>query len=126
MDKKIYSVLSILTFSILVPFSSQATESKNGSTRNEIDVKVEKTATAVKITATGKSGYHCNTLYPWKLTVTGPENGKSTTYKKADAKTFSEEKVVFELPSKKGQKAKMKMSVCNEKQCIMHTQELSW
>jgi hypothetical protein len=93
--------------------------------KKSLEVKVEKTKEVVKITARGKSGYHCNTLYPWKLTVEGGSNG-SKVYKKGDAKKFSKESVVFEVPHIKGQKAKMKMSVCNDKQCIMHEEKLSW
>ncbi len=123
MNRKISIVLVLaLTF---VVFSSQAADKKAAEVRKEVAVKVVKKAASVQITAEGRGGYHCNTLYPWKLTVKGPQDEKKT-YKKADAKKFSEQRVVFEVPSKKGQTAQMKLSVCNEVQCIMHTEELSW
>ena len=100
---------------------------KGGTTQKpkELEVKVEKKKSVVRIMAVGKAGYYCNTLYPWKLTVEGASKGKKV-YKKNDAKKFSKEAVVFEVPYVKGQKAKMKMSVCNDKQCIMHEENLSW
>ena len=90
-----------------------------------LEVKVEKAKGVVRIVAVGKAGFHCNTLYPWKLTVEGGANG-AKIYKKKDAKKFSKERVVFEVPYVKGQRAKMKMSVCNDKQCIMHEEKLAW
>lgn len=96
-----------------------------GKETKAFSVKVEKTAAAIMVTAKGESGYHCNTLYPWKMTVEGP-GGQQLVYRKQDAKVFSEKAVVFELPRAAGQKARLKMSVCDEKQCLMHTEELSW
>jgi hypothetical protein len=120
------SALLLLLFLMVTAFDVGAGDKKTAvSSPKELDVTVTKKANIVSITAKGKSGYHCNTLYPWKLTVDGPAAQKKT-YKKTDAKTFSKEKVVFEVPFIKGQQAKMKMSVCNETQCIMHTEELSW
>ena len=102
-------------------------------------VKVETTgsgdARTAKITTTGKNGYHCNKLYPWKLTVK-PGSGVTmdkTVFKskKGEAKTFSEAKVVFEVPYKVSADAgkvtaKLKISLCDDKQCQMETVPLSW
>jgi len=102
-------------------------------------VKVETSGSGdsrvAKITTVGKNGYHCNKLYPWKLTV---EPGPGVTMdkkvfksKKGEAKTFSEAKVVFAVPYKvqdgaKNVSAKLKISLCDEKQCQMETVKLSW
>jgi len=100
-------------------------------------VKVETSGSAdarlAKITTVGKNGYHCNKLYPWKLTVT-PGTGVTaakTSFKKGDAKQFSEAAVVFEVPYQaaadaKKVAAKLKLSLCDDKQCQMETVELSW
>jgi hypothetical protein len=125
MSKKKNIIAGMLFLMTIVALSATAGETEGASSKKELEVKVDKTATTVKITATGKSGYHCNTLYPWKLTVDGPGQEK-TVYRKKDAKAFSKDAVVFQVPYKKGQKAEMKMSVCNDAQCIMHTEKLSW
>ena len=100
-------------------------------------VKVETSGSGdsrtAKITTTGKNGYHCNKLYPWKLTVTpgaGVTMGK-TLFKRKDAKPFSEPTVVFTVPytasdDAKKISAKLKLSLCDDKQCQMETVELSW
>jgi hypothetical protein len=84
------------------------------------------------IAVTGKNDYHCNMLYPWKLTVK-PKPGvtfEKQTYKKEDAKTFSEKVVVFEViyTAELGKKASanLKMSLCNAKQCDMAKVDLTW
>lgn len=109
-----------MTAATLPAYSGDATKNKK-----ELTVKVTQTPSTVTVTAKGKSGYHINTLYPWKLIVEGPK-GEKKIYKKQDAKQFSEKTVVFEVPHVKGQTAKLKMSVCNDTQCIMHTESLSW
>jgi biopolymer transport protein ExbD len=120
------SALLLLLILMVTAFNLSAGDKKQaGSSPKELEVTVSKKAKIVSITVKGQSGYHCNTLYPWKLTVEGPADEKKI-YKKIDAKTFSKEKVVFEVPFIKGQRAKMKMSVCNDAQCIMHTEELAW
>jgi len=99
-------------------------------------VEVKKTKKKDKnvavITITGTNGYHCNMLYPWKLTVK-PTSGVKTekdTYKKGDAKTFTEKAVVFEVvyTAEAGKKASanLKMSLCNEKQCDRAKVDLTW
>jgi hypothetical protein len=121
--KRKHQVATIsLVLMTLVAASSAADKKKNAK---EFEIKVTMSAKSVTITAKGASGFHCNTLYPWKLSVEGPA-GQKKTYKKQEAKVFSEQKVVFEVPRSKGQKAKMKLSVCDDKQCIMHTEEFSW
>ena len=86
-----------------------------------------------KITTTGKSGYHCNMLYPWKLTI-APATGitvAKTELKKADAKDFTEAAVVFEVPytvtdGATNVTAVLKLSLCDDKQCQMETVALTW
>jgi hypothetical protein len=87
------------------------------------------------ITTVGKNGYHCNKLYPWKLTVK-PGSGVTMAKtefksKKGDAKPFSEAQVVFTVPytataDAKQITAKLKLSLCDDKQCQMETVALSW
>ena len=84
------------------------------------------------IKATGKGGFHCNTLYPWKLTVKpGPVTGpKPTILKKKDAQKFAKDAVIFKVSHKpntaKKATADLKFSMCNDKQCVMETVPLSW
>lgn len=100
----------------------------------EVDLKTTKgkTESVTTITAKGKGGFHCNTLYPWKLTIE-PEAGivvNQTIYKKKDAKTFSDKAVAFDVKytpkSGKSISAKLKLSVCDDKQCKMETVSLKW
>jgi hypothetical protein len=100
-------------------------------------VKVETSgsgdARVAKITTTGKNGYHCNMLYPWKLTLT-PGRGVTlarTAFKKGDAKQFAEAAVVFEVPYQASAGAEkitaaLKLSLCDDKQCQMETVDISW
>jgi hypothetical protein len=111
-----------------------ATVEKSGSF---YDVKVVTTGSAgamvATITTTGKNGYHCNMLYPWKLTI---EPGDGVTVeqpklKKEDAKQFTEAAVIFKVPytaaeSATAVKAALKLSLCDDKQCQMETVALSW
>ena len=100
------------------------------------DVKVttqtQEKRTLATITVTGKSGYHCNTLYAWKLRLE-PEPGialQKKVLRKRDAKKFSKEAVIFEVPYNRGPNQKisatLKFSVCNEKQCLIEKIPLSW
>ncbi|MCU0662242.1 MAG: hypothetical protein MUC50_07940, partial [Myxococcota bacterium] len=78
------------------------------------------------VSATGKAGYHCNTLYPWKLTLrTG---STERVLKREQAKVFSEAKVVFQLDdvSLGSTKAEIKLSVCNDKLCQTEKVDLSF
>jgi hypothetical protein len=81
---------------------------------------------AVTVTVTGKDGYKCNILYPWKLTLRDPTGEK--VVKKDQAKVFSESKVQFDLGdiSLGATKAQLKLSVCNDKQCQNKTVDLSF
>jgi hypothetical protein len=87
----------------------------------------------VKITTTGTNGYHCNMLYPWKLTV-DPGDGIAVAkpkLKKEDAAQFTEAAVVFEVPytateAAKSVSATLKLSLCDDKQCQMESVALSW
>lgn len=76
------------------------------------------------ITVVGRGVYHCNTQYPWKLTVT--EKGVEKIYKKADAKEFSEKGVSFVVPYADAVKAALKLSMCSAEQCKMETVPLTW
>jgi len=101
------------------------------------DVKVVTSGSAgsmvATITTTGKSGYHCNTLYPWKLTVE-PADGITVAkpmLKKGDATQFKEAAVIFDVPyavtdAASTVKAALKLSLCDDKQCQMETVALSW
>jgi hypothetical protein len=85
------------------------------------------------ITTTGKNGYHCNMLYPWKLTV---DQGTGITVpkpilKKDDAAQFKEPAVIFKVPytatdSATKVTAALKLSLCDDKQCQMETVKLEW
>lgn len=97
-------------------------EEKNGVDASEYKVTIEKKGDTTKIVTEGKSGYHCNTLYPWKLTI--GEKQKERVYKKRDASEFSEKRVTFSIPKKEGTTGILKLSVCNDKQCIMKTETL--
>ena len=116
----------MLIFLVLVAFqisglSTEASEKDKISAKEyEIVVAKEKNNVA-KVTTMGKSGYHCNTMYPWKLTVKD-KNGKETVYKKNDATAFSEKNVIFKAV---GTTATLKLSVCNDQQCIMKTENIT-
>ncbi len=98
------------------------------STFFEVRVKENKNKKKPEATISvkGKSGFHCNTLYPWKLTMTDGKAEKKIL-KKQDAKKFEKDSVVFVVPYTAGSKVsvKLKFSVCNDKQCIMETVSLS-
>ncbi len=118
------SAMLLLAFSTGLS-AGEKNDQKKAPEPKEVAIKVEKTKETVKITATGKSGFHCNTLYPWKLTVESGNN-QQKVYKKEDAKSFTQRKVVFEIPYSKGESGKLKLSVCNDVQCIMHEEKLTW
>lgn len=123
-----------LTFTFFICSVAAAAITKSGSFYS---VKVQTSGSGYSrvavITTTGKGGYHCNKLYPWKLTVT-PGAGVTmakTTFKRADAKRFSEAAVVFEVPYQTTTDAKtvsaaLKLSLCDDKQCQMETVKLEW
>ncbi len=100
------------------------------------DVEISKSKKGNKsiatIKVTGKKGYHCNMLYPWKLTpakAAGIAFDKPV-YKKADAKRFTEQAVVFEVvysaSADQRASATLKMSLCNDKQCDLAKEVLEF
>ena len=123
-------VVAVSLFVLTATATAGVVASKSGGFYS---VKVETSKTGDKtlatITATGKSGYHCNKLYPWKLTVI-PGDGTTRVYKKKDAKKFAEEAVIFTIPynlvAGKKTSAKLKLSMCDDKQCKMETVSFSW
>lgn len=93
----------------------------------DIQTQTKSKQALATIKVTGRAGYHCNTLYPWKLIV--KEGGKETrTMSKQDAKHFTENNVIFVVPYSKadGNEATLKLSMCNDKQCIMEKASISW
>ena len=119
----VFIILSGMIASIAADENSEKLSS--GQQSKEFVVKVDVVKNLVRISTRGKSGYHCNTLYPWKLTVEDTSTTKKI-YRKKDARKFTKQEVVFEVPHIKGQQAAMKISVCNDVQCIMHEAKLSW
>ncbi|MBW2277768.1 MAG: hypothetical protein JRF63_09770 [Deltaproteobacteria bacterium] len=134
LGKPRYIAILILTAVFVAGSIASAAITKSGSFYT---VKVETSGSGdsrvAKITTVGKNGYHCNKLYPWKLTIT-PGDGVTvakTKLKKGDAKKFEEAAVVFEVPytaadGAKKVSAKLKLSLCDDKQCQMETVPLSW
>lgn len=111
----------LLSFVFSIGAHAAAADKKPvGASAKEYTVNAAVKDGKVVITAKGLAGYHCNTLYPWKVTVT------DKTYTKKDAAKFAEDGVVFKIDPVKDQKATLKFSVCNDAQCIMETAALSW
>jgi hypothetical protein len=113
----VYVVMSIFLFS---------TFAIGGATKTEGDIYVVTIAKKAKgkasVQITPKKGYHCNMEYPWKIILTPPAGVKlaKAKYKKTDASTFTEQKVLFVIPLQaKSVTGQIKMSVCDEKQCYM-------
>ncbi len=97
-----------------------------------IITKTLENKTHATITVNGKSGYYCNTLYSWKLSL-DPKPGivlDKKIFKNRDAKKFSKAAVIFEVPyviePKQKISATLKFSVCSEKQCLIEKVPLSW
>jgi hypothetical protein len=101
-------------------FAAAADKKPVGVSAAEYRVTVEVKDAKVIITAMGAGGYHCNTQYPWKLTA------GDKLYTKKEADKFQEDGVVFKMDSTNDKKASLKLSVCNNAQCIMETAELTW
>lgn len=98
----------------------------------QLATKKESKLHRATIKVTGKGDYHCNTEYRWKLSIQsqpGITLGKKTL-KNEDAKQFTEEAVVFEVPYASGPKQKvsatLKFSVCNKKLCLIEKVPLTW
>ena len=130
--------LAILTAALVLCVAAAAFANATVKTGSFYEVRVETARAAdgtvtATITTVGKTGYHCNMLYPWKLTV---QQGDGITVdkpilKKQDAAQFTEAGVVFKVPytaadSVKTMAAALKLSLCDDKQCQMETVPLSW
>ncbi len=128
---------AILTAVVLVLFVAAplaaGTVKKSGEFYDvKVVAKKQGAKTLATITAKGRSGYKCNMQYPWKLTLK-PSPGikvEKKIYKKKDAKKFAKEAVVFEIAytqeSADKISAKLKLSMCDDKQCKMETVPLTW
>ena len=130
-------ILAILVATLVLSAAAASLAATVTTSGTFYDVKVVTTgsggAMLATITTTGKNGYHCNMLYPWKLTV-APGDGITVPkpmMKKDDAKQFKETAVIFEVPytaedSATTLTAALKLSLCDDKQCQMETVALSW
>jgi len=130
-------ILTILVAAAVLLAATVASTATRGKSGLFYDVKVVTSGSAgsmvATITTTGKNGYHCNMLYPWKLTV---EPAVGTTVakpklKKEDAAQFTEAGVIFKVPYTAARSATvvsaaLKLSLCDDKQCQMETVALSW
>ena len=97
----------------------------------KIETSTKDAKNLARITVTGKGGYHCNMLYPWKLKLK-PGDGiafDKAVYRKKDTEKFTKEEVVFAVSytAKPGAQllADLKLSVCNDKQCQIETASLT-
>jgi hypothetical protein len=124
-------ITPILTSLFVCFLHSPSTHAQsNGSEKlYKIDIKTQKKTKQAfaTIKITGRAGYHCNTLYPWKLII--KEGGKETrTMTKQEASHFTKDNVTFVVPYLKadGNEATLKLSMCNDKQCIMENASISW
>jgi uncharacterized protein YaiE (UPF0345 family) len=119
------NVIAITSLLYLASIPVGAQESKKEEKFYQVKVKASSGKAAVGVV--GKNGYHCNTEYPWKLTIIDGSAVKKV-YKKIDAKVFGARKVEFEVPytSKGSVQGKLKLSMCDDKQCKMETVKLSW
>ena len=103
-----------------VAFAAAADKKPVGVSAKEYAVTTTVKDKKVIVTAVGKAGYHCNTLYPWKITV------GEKVYTKKDASKFAEDGVVFKFDPAGVHKGTLKLSICNDAQCLMETAELTW
>ena len=126
----------MLTFSLLLVFQTtlHGHATADASPYYDLQLTTKKTSTPhiATIKVTGKGDYHCNTEYRWKLSVQsqpGVTLGKKIL-KNGDAKRFTEEAVVFEVPYTSAPKQKvsatLKFSVCNDKLCLIEKVPLTW
>ena len=132
MKKSTFRLITPIVTSLFVFFlhSASTHAQSNGSEKlYKIDIQTQKKAkqALATIKITGRAGYHCNTLYPWKLII--KERGKETfSMSKQDATHFAENNVIFTVPYSKANEneATLKLSLCNDKQCIMEKASISW
>ena len=129
--------LAILTAALVLVAATAAVAATVTKSGSFYDVKVTTSGTGgamiATITTTGKSGYHCNMLYPWKLTIE-PSDGvtaEKAKLKKEDAAQFKEAGVIFKVAYTAAEGAKpvnasLKLSLCDDKQCQMETVPLTW
>jgi E3 ubiquitin-protein ligase DOA10 len=128
----IATLMCFLLFLFSVSLHADTDDKENPYYDVQITTTVQKKNTLATIKISGKSGYHCNTLYRWKLYLkTIPRVvSKKKTLENRDAKQFTKEAVIFEVPYMNGPKekisAKLKFSVCSEKQCLIEKIDLSW
>ena len=88
---------------------------------------------AFQVTLVGKGGYHVNQDYPTKVAVTAvePVTVDKPTLGKADAKEFTEEKALFEVPfnvASAGEHkvtCKVDFAVCTEATCVPETRTIA-
>lgn len=97
-----------------------------------VQVSEQNSKETAAITVIGRSGYHINTLYPWKLTVK-PTPGvvlDKKIYTKKDAAQFDEKKVVFSVTyinrMTKKMSAELKLGLCDARQCRSDKIPLNW
>lgn len=128
-------IMAVALFGAAMIVSSQACGSESVKSGSFYSVKIDKSTqdskTMARISVSGQGGYHCNMLYPWKLTL---KTGDGVTFekgvfKKGDAEKFTSEEVVFvvSFTAKSGAQlaADLKLSVCNDKECRMETVSLA-
>jgi hypothetical protein len=131
------AIMAILAAALVLSAATAALAAAVTVSGSFYDVKVVTSGSdgsmVATITTTGNNGYHCNMLYPWKLTV---DEGTGITVpkpmlKKADAEQFTEPAVIFKVPytaadSATKVTAALKLSLCDDKQCQMETVKLEW
>ena len=137
-----FTTLFVMTLSLVIAGASGAGAAVVNKTGAFYKIKVETSgqgeSMVAKITVTGIKGYHCNMLYPWKLTLE-PTEGISADHmkfkagpkEKKDATHYGEDSIVFTVPYKASATAKtvnatLKLSLCDDKQCQMEAVNLSW
>jgi hypothetical protein len=128
------AIATLLSTASVATGAFAATVSQKGSFYQvEVKTAADGRDVVATVEVSGRGGYHCNTLYPWKLTIEAPDGvqlGKKK-FRKNDASQFGESKVLFRVPyrtsGEAGQiRAELKMSLCDEKQCQIKTLDLSW
>ena len=113
----VFVVATIVTWNV-----SAASSTKEVVKAKEYTIVVASEGDRKSIITEGRSGYHCNTLYPWKAIIRA-ESTEFTMGKK-EASVFEEKRVVFILGDKRVKEVTLKLSVCNDKQCIMKTEKV--
>jgi len=133
MNPKSAMKIVVTSLVLMLSFVGYAKDTTKSGDFYEVKVETRQGGhqTIATVKASPKSGYHCNTQYPWKLTIAEIEGLKTakTVLKKKDAKQFSKDVVIFEVPYSVPQgkevKGALKFSMCDEKQCKMERLELT-